>query len=137
MGETDKELLLLAAHANWAEDVKNDEVGIRYCEREEAILYLHADNQDHNGVDREFRWNPLEEDGDALQLAVKLRMGVTHNDPRGQKRYCSADVGVFVAPIFESITAVEEFDDEAQRPAATRRAIVRAAAKIALHTEGA
>jgi len=76
-------------------------------------------------------WNPLADDGDALRLAVKLCMGVIHNDPRGQRLYVSADASRFVDPIFEAFTATEEFDTEDDRPAATRRAIVRAAAGIA------
>lgn len=76
-------------------------------------------------------WNPLADDGDALRLALNLRMGITHNDPRGQRRYVSVDASLFVAPIFESFTATEELDNEGDRPAATRRAIVRAAAGIA------
>jgi hypothetical protein len=61
-------------------------------------------------------WNPLKDNGAALWLAVKRRMSITHNAPRDQKRYVMVDA------------ATEEFDDEGERPAATRRAIVRAAA---------
>ena len=79
----------------------------------------------------ESEWNPLKDDAEALRMAVKLCMGVIHNDPRGQRLYVSADASRFVDPIFEAFTATEEFDTEDDRPAATRRAIVRAAAGIA------
>lgn len=70
-------------------------------------LYEHVDNMIVTGspetkdVDYE-RWNPLSDDGDALRLAVKL------------------GIPVFPSP--------GENDSDAQ--AATRRAIVRAAAEI-------
>lgn len=57
------------------------------------------------------RWDPLTNDGDALRLAVKLNMQVA--------------VGVVLAPGLDVII------DSAEDPyAATRRAIVRAAAAI-------
>ena len=60
-------------------------------------------------------WNPLTDDGDALRLAVKLGL---HILPELQ----SVDVGPF---------AVEYFSNNNGDPrAATRRAIVRAAAEI-------
>lgn len=69
-------------------------------------------------------WNPLTDDGDALRLAVKLNIDVDHNAPgdeqlwvvSGRRRTC---------PV-----VLEEFEGEANRLAATRRAIVRAAAEI-------
>ena len=67
-------------------------------------------------------WNPLTDDGDALRLAVQLRMEIDHNHPADASSWVSASV----ADRF----GVEEFDDEAQRLAATRRLIVRAAAEI-------
>ena len=67
-------------------------------------------------------WNPLANDGDALRLAVKLRMRVHHDGscgtaelPTGQK-YCWTEAAV-----------VESNDPYV----ATRRAIVRAAAAMA------
>ena len=66
-------------------------------------------------------WNPLTDDGDALRLAVKLRMRVHHDGscanvelPTGQK-YCWIDAAI---------------QEDADHGAATRRAIVRAAAQI-------
>lgn len=60
-------------------------------------------------------WNPLYRDGDALRLAVKLNMGVSIHTG-----HCSAvaQVGFYC----------EERD--ADTAAATRRAIVRAAAEV-------
>ena len=63
-------------------------------------------------------WNPLEDDGDALRLAVKLRLevdihhtGIAVRTPDGAKVLVSAE-------------------DESNPYAATRRAIVRAAAAM-------
>jgi hypothetical protein len=74
---------------------------------------------------RDVPWNPLTDDGDALRLAVKLQM--------------------FLDPGIKDITAVCLHDDrrfsawEPLNPdpyAATRRAIVRAAAAIGQSQEG-
>ncbi len=63
-------------------------------------------------------WNPLTDDGDALRLAVKLGLCVS---PDSSGVYCTN------ADTFIEITASEYGDDPY---AATRRAIVRAAAEI-------
>jgi hypothetical protein len=65
------------------------------------------------------RWNPLTDDGDALRLAVKLRLTVN----------CSYDD---VALCGQEFTQKEVFiERNGEDPlAATRRAIVRAAAAI-------
>lgn len=72
-------------------------------------------------------WNPLTDDGDALRLAVKLGIGVLF-DLQDEK-----------------VTAYEqmphdgyhvEFADEQEPAAATRRAIVRAAAELGRQTNG-
>lgn len=105
---TDKELLELAAKAAgfnffWSERLECGEVW--------------------QGGDKTKRfWQPHRDDGDALRLAVQLRMEIDHNHPAD----ASSWVSVSVADRF----GVEEFDDEAQRLAATRRVIVRAAAEI-------
>ena len=65
----------------------------------------------HTGI-----WNPLEDDGDALRLAVKLQLGVAvYND-----RVDTTDG--------ENVDLYEYIDYDPY--AATRRAIVRAAAEI-------
>lgn len=61
------------------------------------------------------RWNPLSDDGDALRLAVKLRMDLM---------LYSTTKGAFVK-------GQQHSEKEGEDPyAATRRAIVRAAAEI-------
>lgn len=69
---------------------------------------------------------PLENDGDALRLAVKLRIDVSH-DEIGMKSF------VYVRTAFNGerhMGLSEIFDDESERLDRTRRAIVRAAASI-------
>lgn len=66
------------------------------------------------------RWNPITDDGDALWLAVKLGLGVSV--PLGYKR---TDVVAFSD---SRINAIESHGSDPL--AATRRAIVRAAAEI-------
>ena len=61
-------------------------------------------------------WNPIADDGDALRLAVKLGLTITSNYHVEQK-----GLGVIV------FTELEDSEDFC---AATRRAIVRAAAEI-------
>ena len=120
---TDRELLKLAAKAAGYttieyQNLKDSSLDIRYG-IDEAIW---------NGEDY---WNPLEDDGTALRLAVKLGL---------------FKLGLFIYQIKvngQKITAVEwDFDyvgktmifDEMHKDnpyAATRRAIVRAAAEMA------
>lgn len=69
-------------------------------------------------------WNPLEDDGDALRLAVKLRLHILHNDAGEPVFWVSAVLNKTM------LHAAEEFADEGDRAAATRRAVVRAAAEI-------
>lgn len=68
------------------------------------------------------QWNPLIDDGDALRLAVKLGIDLEwRNDGRvAAYRHANANGHCFTA--FES--------SREERDAATRRAIVRAAAEI-------
>lgn len=66
-------------------------------------------------------WNPLTDDGDALRLAVKVKI-----HPETYTRY---SVAKYVDPLLDEwIWTPEEFCDDPY--AATRRAIVRAAAEI-------
>jgi hypothetical protein len=62
-------------------------------------------------------WNPLEDDGDALRLAVKLEMKININQGNVQVRYKEDAPLVFVR------TGIDSYE-------ATRRAITRAAAEI-------
>lgn len=73
-------------------------------------------------------WNPLTNDGDALRLAVKLKMEVYHGEDEGEAVYAS-----YVKPNSAIAYCVEYYDDlnhQGDPYAATRRAIVRAAAEI-------
>lgn len=66
------------------------------------------------------KWNPLTDDGDALRLAVKLRIGVLH-------RSSGIEAHTFRSRL---IICNEECAEGFDYYAATRRAIVRAAAEI-------
>lgn len=66
-------------------------------------------------------WDPLTDDGDALRLAVKLRLTIYHDELAviiKHKRYSWEWMGEMVS------------EDGGDRNSATRRAIVRAAAEI-------
>lgn len=99
---TDRELLELAAKA--------------------AGITLHVVGNGYGGVtfytypDMLF-WNPLTDDGDALRLAVKLGLCILCHAT--QVEYSKGDGGV-------GVIVEQKFRDAA----ATRRAIVRAAAEI-------
>ena len=64
-------------------------------------------------------WNPLTDDGDALRLAVKLKLDISF-------RATFVKAGEFPEYAIETY----KFIDGGDRPEATRRAIVRAAAEI-------
>ena len=105
----DRELLELAAKAagylNWTPRAKG--------------LYIETGSSRGSSG---FYWNPLDDDGDALRLAVKLGIDLEwRNDGRvAAYRHANANGHCFTA--FES--------SREERDAATRRAIVRAAAEI-------
>ena len=98
---TDRELLELAAKA------AGTELG-SWCEE------LNAFWKEELGT---FIWNPLEDDGDALRLAVKLSLTVYH----WPDEICVCN---------EKGTVNEDVARVGDIYAATRRAIVRAAAEI-------
>jgi hypothetical protein len=102
INNTDRELLLLAARASGFPDYRMGEGGHFKIKRHELDGYI--------------GWNPLTDDGDALRLAVQLEIQI---DPRNPETRVFGPVGDRV--------------DEYHKPeafAATRRAIVRAAAAI-------
>lgn len=70
-----------------------------------------------------FQWNPLTDDGDALRLSVKLLIELNHN-------HFQQTVDAWYSPDFSQhrIKLTEDYGDD--QYAATRRAIVRAAAEI-------
>ena len=67
-------------------------------------------------------WNPLTDDGDALRLAVKLSLDVLQN-PMGQTTRC-----IVMGDDAQECEVLEDYNGDPY--AATRRAIVRAAAAI-------
>ena len=69
-------------------------------------------------------WNPLADDGDALRLAVKLKLSVDTD------WYNSDACWYTEKTIVTSTESVEEESHDNDHYAATRRAIVRAAASI-------
>lgn len=70
--------------------------------------------------DGEGPWNPLTDDGDALRLAVKLRIEV--------EPWIHGDSACARAAVREVLVDEPHYGDDPER--ATRRAIVRAAAEI-------
>lgn len=99
---TDKELLELAAKA------AGISIGPYYANHD---AYLKEPFQEN------IFWNPLTDDGDALRLAVKLRIDITK---LSYAYYCEGPQGQ------DAFVEVENNDSYA----AIRRAIVKAAAKI-------
>ena len=106
---TDRELLELAAKA----------AGEKFIPWREAYKQFRRGIINHH-------WNPLTDDGDALRLAVKLGLLVDTHDSIYLQEHSSYASGVTVA--FGEIFIAELLDLDAF--AATRRAIVRAAAEI-------
>jgi hypothetical protein len=120
---TDRELLELAAKAagmslTWGEKYKLGDDIIDCTD----IPYAKSNQPD----EADMYWNPLTDDGDALRLAVKLGMSiVVKTFPHG------VYVDVYNG---QAQSAIEPLADVrfkvANEAAATRRAIVRAAAEI-------
>lgn len=129
---TDRELLELAARAFWGDEI-DDTCSIRWSENDNAIIYMHGDNQDHNGRDVELCWNPLEWDHDALPLAVKLRLQVQINERSIVIYFNQSETGETKPELYEYPPMHQDADynlTPVDHEAATRRAIVRAAAEI-------
>lgn len=98
---TDRELLELAAKA----------AGVEYRWDSDALVEMFANGH--------AEWNPLTDDGDALRLAVKMEINL-------RKHYYEGDY-------FIQASHHTGWASESEKPdpyAATRRAIVRAAAEI-------
>jgi hypothetical protein len=112
--KTDRELLGLAAKA----------AGIE-IKRSRLDDHVHSDilikDSPRNGLQMFGPWNPLTDDGDALRLAVELKMCVVVEMSR------TGEVWVYPnAPGFSLNVVKEPVGNDSA--AATRRAIVRAAA---------
>jgi hypothetical protein len=71
-------------------------------------------------------WNPLEDDGDALRLAVKLSINIQHETLTDSPFYETVNCGLYGENSPEWCEEIKGKDPYA----ATRRAIVRAAAEI-------
>lgn len=69
-------------------------------------------------------WNPLNDDGDALRLACKLRINIEHAETLSRKAH-----GVNCWPVGRGDCGYIE-NDFTDYNAATRRAIISAAAKV-------
>ena len=110
---TDRKLLELAAKA----------AGIE-------VTYEHVGVADGYSTKDGVAWNPLTDDGDALRLAVKLRLTVRQDDPDASISGIHAlQQG---APTVDGYGPwfCKEWHRDSDPYAATRRAIVRAAAEI-------
>ena len=106
---TDRELLELAAKAAGIEfDFCRPELG--GCQIRKSLV---------SGW-----WNPLTDDGDALRLAVKLRLGLVHSWELEDE---DAVATVWISHDGQCLAEEIKGDDPY---AATRRAIVRAAAAL-------
>lgn len=116
MTDTDLELLELAAKAA---GIEFDPEASKPTKNGHFFgLWLVIHDEPHEGQRR--RWNPLTDDGDALRLAVKLRFLIMPKALQDE---------VVVDWYFANEPPTESYGTDAY--AATRRAIVRAAAEIA------
>ena len=114
MNLTDREMLELAAKAAGMEIVLWD----FSCVPQVRHKYDH----------QSFAWNPLNDDGDALRLAVELQLGISVPPV--------VDGRVEVVTFYGPVISIVEYPQNDDRQSATRRAIVRAAAAIQLSKEG-
>lgn len=111
--DTDRELLELAAKAAG--------VALHFVNGNPKEITEHWPCDPTEGPqEREWDWNPLTDDGDALRLAVKLRLDICR-PAASDERVC-----VWVDHMADFI----EEHEGADPMAAARRAIVRAAAEI-------
>jgi hypothetical protein len=116
---TDRELLELAAKAagiavswkTWVTGKAAEFGSIKYTKHEGFLAGAK-------------QWSPLTDDGDALRLAVKLRLNVIHRSTSDGVMRVTAEVdwGIFHEDFHE--------DHGSDPYAATRRAITRAAAEL-------
>jgi len=121
----DRELLEAAARAAGIEPhypFGEGEIYVRF-----DGLWAHRDTSDAKGALK--TWNPLADDGDALRLAVKLEMSITRDARRPNLHAPGLMKYVYVAGHDAVEGAAEELGTD--HDAATRRAIVRAAAAMA------
>lgn len=113
---TDRELLELAAKA----------AGLEFDPTVQNQFGLLVVAEDASCQSDQKLWNPLTDDGDALRLAVKLKLIVTFADGGAGPHVCA---GKRPGPFSNEKLPIKMFALDEER-AATRRAIVRAAAEI-------
>ncbi len=113
---TDRELLELAAKAV-------GRVGYRWCGR---CFLAKWNDSDGGWFELGSVWDPLNSDGDALRLAVKLRLRIN------REINCGCDIVEVFGPEADDMSChcTTESVENDDPYAATRRAIVRAAAEI-------
>lgn len=111
--KTDRELLELAARAAGI-------VGV-WHERGQCIHVTGCEGLS------DMWWRPLEDDGDALRLAVKLNIGIRSHGPT---HWQQPNTSVALYEVGEFGGGRVTIQHGADPSAATRRAIVRAAAAI-------
>lgn len=117
----DKKLLELAAKAAGF----GDKFGVTWTETEyprNSGCYGALWNY-HGHMDTAELWNPLTDDGDAFRLAVKLNIAISF--PIGNGKFSSVTAGQVGS---SNVGCHEPFNPDPC--AATRRAIVRAAAEL-------
>lgn len=112
---TDRELLELAAKA-CGYDISHHWNALR-AEMKPPVAALCIDSVST-------AWDPLNDDGHALRLAVKLGVAIYPPDDEGSGATTS------IQETYGGGWIVEDDDDRSDPFAATRRAIVRAAAEI-------
>lgn len=112
---TDKQLLEYAAKAQGWIDYPND--SIEYGD----TWHIEPDKAPLGKIIKKANWNPLTDDGDALRLAVKLKVDVFFHPSKVVAHIAGGRI-----PSIRYI-AGEEYSSDPY--AATRRAIVRAAAE--------
>lgn len=122
--ETDRELLELAAKA----------AGLN------NLIFNHGKTNSYHAGSLEYMtekhhhtpWNPLNDDGDALRLAVELDMEIAQGDDEGPCAWINYFMpgSVRWLSLSEQHTRKRHKATKMEKQAATRRAIVRAAAEI-------
>lgn len=104
---TDRELLELAAKAAGIDGIYDHDFDMLVLLDSEVVPTM---------------WNPLKDDGDALRLAVKLKIDIEFDDWNGREIVTASQPEIF--------TGWLEEDSEPDPYASARRAIVRAAAAL-------
>lgn len=118
---TDRELLEAAAKAAGMKDMKWTGAGL--------VKMIDPSRPESTGSIGPY-WNPREDAGQAMQLAAKLRIDVSHNHPADQQPWVVAERSGCEG-CFDPVCCIEDEFEERDRCAATCRAIVRAAAAMA------